>query len=167
MSSKRRNAFTITVFALYLALLVWLVVFKLQTRIADLPQYRQLILVPFSRPGTLDYRNEIKEMILNFLCFIPLGYGLAMLRFPRKAWARALTAFGVSLLFETIQYVFAIGTSDVTDLISNTLGALAGGAAYRLARRILKDRTEIVSDIIWLAVMLLLLAGWIFLSIIN
>lgn len=50
--------------------------------------------------------------------------------------------FGMSLAFETLQFIFAIGTSDITDLISNTTGGIVGIAIVYLFSMILKDKTH-------------------------
>lgn len=167
MGAKRRKAFTITVFALYLLILVWIVVFKLQFSIADIDRRRELILIPFSRPGAVYSGAVIEEMILNVLAFIPVGYGMALIGFPRKVLARALAGFLLSLVFETVQYVFSIGTSDVTDLINNTLGVILGGLAYRLARAVFKSKTETVSDIVLLVLEVLFVAAYALLLIVQ
>lgn len=164
---KRKRIFTVTVLAVYAVLLVWLVLFKLETDLTQLSRYRRVLLVPFVRPDSMSFGFEVSEMLLNLLAFLPLGYWLAMLGFPKKAWARVFTAFCVSLAFEVLQYVFYLGTSDVTDLICNTAGALLGGFAFLGARRMLGHRTETVSNITGLCVMLLLTGAWIFLSLMN
>ena len=48
---------------------------------------------------------------------------------------------GASLALEIAQYVLAVGISDITDLLLNTAGGLAGFGLLALARRGLQDRT--------------------------
>jgi glycopeptide antibiotics resistance protein len=48
----------------------------------------------------------------------------------------------LSLLFEAAQYILALGTSDITDLISNTLGGMAGLAFYRAIEKIKSEKTD-------------------------
>lgn len=36
----------------------------------------------------------------------------------------------VSLTFETVQWIFSIGVSDITDLIGNTLGSGVGAVLF-------------------------------------
>jgi glycopeptide antibiotics resistance protein len=55
---------------------------------------------------------------------------------------------GVSLLFELIQYIFTIGGSDITDLISNTLGGVIGIGFYIVFSRILKEKTNKILNIL-------------------
>lgn len=44
---------------------------------------------------------------------------------------------GVSLLFEVLQFIFAIVGTDITDFIGNTLGGIA---IYLVLRRLLKPK---------------------------
>lgn len=37
-----------------------------------------------------------------------------------------MVAFGTSFLFEVVQFSFAIGASDITDIIGNNLGGIVG-----------------------------------------
>lgn len=70
----------------------------------------------------------------NFAFFVPLGVLLfVQLRSKRAA---TLWGFALSVLVETIQYVFALGRTDIDDLFFNTLGAWFGAwLAQRLGRR--------------------------------
>ena len=110
----------------YLALLVWIILFKLRFSLADLEQQRSINLIPFH------YDNETafhaKEVINNMLVFLPVGVYLKMLG-VRTRYA-ALAGFAISLTFETLQFVLACGASDITDVITNTAGALVGAAIY-------------------------------------
>ena len=45
---------------------------------------------------------------------------------------KVLPVFCVSLLYETLQYIFAIGASDITDLIGNTLGGIIGISIFSM-----------------------------------
>ena len=44
--------------------------------------------------------------------------------------------------YEIIQFIFAIGASDITDLISNTLGGIIGVALVYVLSIVLKDKTH-------------------------
>lgn len=46
---------------------------------------------------------------------------------PKPSWSfttKILTIVGTTVAFETIQYVFAIGRADITDILASTLGGL-------------------------------------------
>jgi glycopeptide antibiotics resistance protein len=50
-----------------------------------------------------------------------------------------LPIFGVSILFEIIQFIFGLGASDITDLINNTLGGVIGILIYFILNKIFKS----------------------------
>jgi glycopeptide antibiotics resistance protein len=80
-------------------------------------------------------------VVENVLLFVPVGLFLGML-VPRWPWWRAgLVAAGTSIALEGAQYVLATGASDVTDVLGNSAGALAGLGLLALARRRLGDPT--------------------------
>ena len=43
---------------------------------------------------------------------------------------------------ELSQYIFCIGASDITDLITNTTGVLVGVGLYYLLKKIFKEKTN-------------------------
>ncbi|MBO4384315.1 MAG: VanZ family protein [Clostridia bacterium] len=146
-------------FVLYLLLLVFLVIFKLDLNISNAYRFRELILIPYYRPVAIN-RTVVEELVMNVVAFIPLGMYLSMLEFPKKIWARILAGFGLSLAFETAQYVFAIGTSDVTDLINNTLGTAIGVLLFIPIKKLLKDKA--VPVVSWTLLVLQLLALFVY-----
>ena len=72
------------------------------------------------------------------LVFLPVGVYLKMLGARTKH--AALAGFAISLIFETLQFVLACGASDITDIITNTAGALAGAAVYAALERVVNPR---------------------------
>lgn len=164
---KKQKGILIAAFALYALLVVWLVMFKLRLDPALLVSYRQLILIPFSRPGAINMRTVAEEIIYNIAAFVPLGIFLSAFEKPKKVWLRILVGLGVSLVFEILQYVFAIGTSDVTDLINNTLGTAIGVLIYIPVKKLLKEKAQLVTGIVLLSLEALALAAYLFLSAAN
>src|SRR5215204_1304140 len=141
-----------TLFAAYLLILLWLVLFKFSyDPVAVLRDFqtRSLNLTPFAYA-----RNS--EMISNIIAFIPFGVMLGV-NFKHVAFRyRIAVIFAFSLAVEIIQYVLAIGATDITDLIMNTLGGLVGLSAYAVASKQTDDQTLELS--ITLSGMLILLA---------
>lgn len=116
-----------TVFAAYLIALLWLLLFKTSVDfvavLAD-SHIRTLNLTLFT-----GHKSEIIE---NFAVFIPFGLLLSA-NFKKIAfWQKLVVIFVFSLAVEITQYVLAIGITDVTDALTNTLGGLFGLAIYRL-----------------------------------
>jgi glycopeptide antibiotics resistance protein len=124
-----------TIFAAYLLILVWLVLFKFSYDpfgvIRDF-QTRSLNLIPFTRAHK-------SEMISNLVAFIPFGVMLGI-NFKQVLFRYKIAViFAFSLAVEIIQYALAIGVSDITDLIMNTVGGLLGLAAYDLVSKHTND----------------------------
>ena len=120
------RALSRTLFAAYLFILVWLVLFKFSydplAVIRDF-QTRSLNLIPFA------YARS-SEMIANVVAFIPFGVMLSV-NFKQVLFKHKIAIiFAFSLAAEIIQYVLAIGASDITDIMMNTLGGFTGLAAY-------------------------------------
>jgi glycopeptide antibiotics resistance protein len=74
-------------------------------------------------------------MIENFIVFVPFGL-LISISFKRIVlWQKLVFIFFFSLAIETIQFLLAIGISDITDLLMNTLGGLAGLLLYKATEK--------------------------------
>lgn len=125
---------------LYLLTLLWLTLFKLSYDIPSILanyQTRSVNLVPFVTFG----QTGLSETVSNIIIFIPFGL-LLSLNFTRVAlWRLLITVFVFSVVVETLQFIFAIGTTDVTDVITNTLGGLVGLVVYRLVNKVVKAET--------------------------
>lgn len=69
----------------------------------------------------------------NVLAFVPFGMILPILiRGTRGFWRIGFLTFEFSLVIETIQLVFKVGSFDVDDLLLNTLGGILGYAAFKV-----------------------------------
>ena len=94
--------------------------------------------IPF-RDLRLHYGGALREVVLNVAMMAPFGFLLPMLK-PRRVFSTAAWAFVFSLSIETMQllYTWSGGPSarsfDVTDLITNTLGAILGYLLFWLLR---------------------------------
>jgi len=131
----RRRGPVIALLAITLALLTWVILWKLEVPWAGSGGLRSVILVPFG-----DGPRAPLELAANLLLFMPVGLYLGMLAPAWRWWRIALLAAGLSLMLELAQYALAVGTSDVTDILVNTAGALLGLGLWRFARRRLGDR---------------------------
>jgi glycopeptide antibiotics resistance protein len=138
---KKKNVLTLILFGTYFIILTWLVLFKLQFSVPVLPDGRVLNFWPFLDASFPEIRN-------NILVFIPLGLYVCMIKSPWSFVKGVLTAAGISALFEILQFVFAIGRADVTDLISNTIGGIVGIGVYALLAKFLKSRANKALNII-------------------
>ncbi|WP_167270881.1 VanZ family protein [Dyadobacter arcticus] len=147
--------------AFYIALLVWLVLFKLKFNIPALFQdeQRSLNLIPFAAPAIVNGRISYGEMIMNCVIFIPFGL-LMSANFKRISFLPKLAfIFAFSFIVELLQYIFAIGATDITDLVTNTLGGFIGLQLYDLSNKYVSDKKI---DRAIIAIGVLMLATFIF-----
>ena len=138
----------------YILFLIWLIFFKLQFNLSYINDHnaRSLNLKPFGAPMRTNGSINKGEMILNCLFFVPFGLLLASTSGPQRFLQNLIIVFLFSIAAESLQYVFAIGASDITDVIMNTLGGFLGLLLYLTARQIgnktIIDRLIIVTGII-------------------
>ena len=124
--TQAMKALSWALFAAYLLILLWLVLFKFSydpfVVIRDF-QTRSLNLIPFARTHT-------SEMVWNIVAFIPFGVMLGVC-FKQVVFRNKIAViFAFSLAVEIIQFALAIGVADITDIIMNTLGGSLGLAGY-------------------------------------
>jgi len=156
---RRKPSATKIIFALYCLILLWLVLFKLAfsfDEIRILQTDRHVNLIPFYYDDEVG-RFHTKEVVLNLFVFIPMGLYLRMLAIPGKK--AILFGFFCSFVLELFQYLFAIGASDITDVITNTLGTAGGICLYTLMRKLFPNKQSTDRFINIVATLALLLFG--------
>ena len=117
---------TLGLLIFYLIALSWIIIFKLRFSIADLPHLRNINLIPFAESVIVNGTIQYDEIIQNLLAFIPYGLFIHILWEDRSLLIQFAPIICTSLFFETVQFIFAIGASDITDLITNSLGGIIG-----------------------------------------
>lgn len=147
INSDKRNTLTLVLFAIYLLALTWLILFKLQFSIPSNVD-RMINLIPFL--GSFNDKGAIRfsEIRVNILVFIPLGIYIYMLKAKLPFVKKVLAIFVLTLAFEITQFVFAIGRSDITDVLSNAFGGVIGLGIYALLSKVLKGRTNKVLNVL-------------------
>lgn len=90
--------------------------FKLSVSIDQLPHFRSINLIPFYYPNKTTY--QIREVLDNLIIFIPFGLYLKTLNINSDR--TIFLGFLLSISLELSQYIFCLGASDITDLITNT-----------------------------------------------
>lgn len=137
----------------YLVVLIRIVLFK-QVALYNLfaaigSMERTISIIPFK--SLLDMINNnisvtrILENILgNIAIFIPFGL---LLPIVQKDKSKKIILYGLitSALIEIIQYVFALGCSDIDDLTLNTLGTIIGYLLYKIIHK--KARADTLTAI--------------------
>ena len=126
LANKKKSKAFLVVFGVYLALLVWCILFKFSLRPEEIPHLRGINLIPYAASVVVNGKVQISEIIENMLVFLPFGLCISAFYPDSEIQNRILLASGLSLFFEVTQYIFAIGASDITDVIDNTLGAVIG-----------------------------------------
>src|SRR5690242_19605255 len=127
---------------LYLIILIWVVFFKLRLSLTSVFEgnQRSVNFVQFGAPAIINGETSYGEMVLNCLFFIPFGLLLSV-NFKRVRFlAQFLFIVVFSLAVELIQYIFAMGATDVTDLIANAAGGLAGLLLYSFCERFISEK---------------------------
>lgn len=149
-----------TLLALYLLILLWLVLFKFSPNnlfsVLDY-QTRSLNLIPFANSSL----GNLRDIINNFVIFIPFGLLLSLNLKRTSFWRKLAFVFIFSMTAEMIQFVFAIGATDITDVITNTFGGFLGLILYDLSNKFVDneklDRFIAVVGTILLILFILLL----------
>ncbi|AQU10380.1 glycopeptide resistance protein VanZ1 [Clostridioides difficile] len=153
MKSRKHNI-TKGLFIVYIIILTWIILFKLQFDISSLEtmNLRSINLIPFAGSLIINNRVDISEIILNVAIFVPFGIYVCMLKEEWSFIKKVIPIFITSLVFETLQYIFALGASDITDLIGNTLGGIIGIAVFMLLSKIFKNNTIKIINVLALIV---------------
>ncbi|MFI5073927.1 MAG: VanZ family protein [Actinomycetales bacterium] len=138
-----RRVLLAVLFAVYLVLLVWIVLWKLETPWVGAGAQRQIKLVPFVRTADTGPTAPF-DLVANIVLFVPFGLYLGLLAPSWRSWRVAGVLVGASVVLEVAQYVLAVGRSDITDVVVNTAGGLAGLGLLALARRRYRARTAVV-----------------------
>lgn len=123
MKSKK---VTLGLLIFYLIALIWIIIFKLQFSFENLPHIRNINLIPFGESVIVNGKMDISEIIQNALAFIPLGLFVHVLWEQKSFLKQFVPIICTTLLFEVIQFIFAIGATDITDFITNSLGGIIG-----------------------------------------
>ena len=129
-------------FTAYLGFLLYLVFFAEQFGRADSDRVYRYNLVPFREISR--YIRHFRALGIysvinlagNVAVFVPFGMWLPILAAPaRKGYHLVFYTFLLSLMIESVQLLFRVGSFDVDDIFLNTLGGLIGFILYYLLNR--------------------------------
>ena len=158
MKNNRQRNLTRILFAVYFLILVWILLFKMSFSLDELYKSRSINLIPFMGSVVVNGRIYINEIIDNILVFIPLGIYICMLKEEWSILRKISVGFFVSLGIEVLQFILAIGATDITDLIGNTLGGIIGIGVFYLFSKVFKNKTNKIINILALIVTILLVS---------
>lgn len=80
------------------------------------------------------------DILGNILVFIPLGVFTGAIFNKGRFFKTTFLALLLSFSFEGTQYLFNIGSPDITDIITNTTGAVIGLIGCSMVRLIFRER---------------------------
>jgi glycopeptide antibiotics resistance protein len=147
-TTKRAKAETVAIFAVFALYAAFLLRLLLLSRAPG--SERSINLIPFasiaeyaSSHSSGTGRVAFANVVGNILIFIPLGVYVSWLRHRAAAWPTMLTVASVSVAVEIIQGVFAVGASDIDDVILNCVGGIIGILTFRLLSSILREQSQV------------------------
>jgi glycopeptide antibiotics resistance protein len=113
----------------FLFFLIWAILWKCGVPFIGDGTERTVNLLPFRG-------NSTWELQFNIAIFVPFGFYLAAAKPNLSLLKKILITLLTSFAFEVVQFALAIGRSDVTDLLMNTLGGIIGIAGFYLLARL-------------------------------
>lgn len=141
---KKSNELGKILFIGYVVILIWILLFKFSLSFDDVAsqfnnQPRNINLVPFKDSVMLNKMIDLSEIINNIIIFIPFGGLLGIVDKKNSFWFKVLVMFLFSIVIEIFQYIFGLGVTDVTDVITNLTGGIIGLLIYQLLKLIIKE----------------------------
>lgn len=121
-------------FAVYLVVLVWLVLWKLHAPSIGGESMRGLKLTPFVAAEGYG-ASQPREVLGNIAVFVPFGLYLGLVA---RSWSWSAVVGVVaatSTALELLQFALAVGATDSSDVIANTAGGLVGFLIAAVVRR--------------------------------
>ena len=152
-----QNILFYSVFLFYIVILLQVLLFKSVPVWQVFSENRRILrdinLVPFyyfTTDDAIARTFAFSNVFGNIVLFIPMGIYIPSLIRNKKFFRYILTIFLISLSVEIIQYIFAIGITDIDDIILNCVGGLIGIAIYKVLLFVAKDidKTRLIITII-------------------
>lgn len=139
----------------YWFILIFYIVLLIDTVFISRDHLRSVNLIPFDSikeyvmvdNGFGHYRLVDMNIWANILMFVPAGIYTILHNKNKSLVKNLLLIFLGSLLIEVIQYTFALGATDIDDIILNVLGGLIGIFIYLLCKKIFQTEEKTKSAI--------------------
>ena len=148
MKNKKQYNLTMILFTIYFFLLIWILLFKMSFSLDELYRGRSINIIPFLGTAMVNGKLHISEIINNILIFVPVGIYTCMLKQDGSITKKISVAFFISLSVEVLQFALAIGATDITDLIGNTMGGVIGIGIFYLCTKVFKNKTINILNIL-------------------
>ena len=132
LTSNKPKAICITLFCLYVSVVLYLTILRFNFRYSD----RQLNLTLFAGLISVFRNAGIGEFLRLFFgnigWFVPFGFLLPILLKRKSFLLTTATGLLFSFFIELMQFIFYKGVAEIDDLILNTLGTAIGYLLYKL-----------------------------------
>ncbi len=73
---------------------------------------------------------------------MPLGIYIEIIFYKWSTTKKILIFLIISLVCEVLQFIFAVGASDITDIINNTLGGIIGFLIFKVIVKLFNNRDK-------------------------
>ncbi|MCC0685378.1 VanZ family protein [Clostridioides sp. ZZV15-6383] len=125
------------IFLIYILMTIRIILFK-DSAIYSIFKgiFRSVNLIPFYTicqfitDSNIDFMRATVNIVRNIGIFIPMGIFFPIIFKNLNKKAIVISIILVSLGFESIQYILALGSSNIDDIILNSLGGIIGIAIY-------------------------------------
>lgn len=94
--------------------------------------------------GDVHYGQQLLEVVLNCIVFLPFGLAFNFITKGKKVWAHIILCFLFSLMIESVQFFTLIGGFSFVDLATNIVGYLIGLGLYHLIFKRIADKYILV-----------------------
>ena len=107
-------------------------------------------MIPFGASG------GVKEIVYNIIIFVPLGILIEIVNKKSSMIRNVIYILLFSLFIEVSQSILAVGATDITDLLTNTLGGILGILIYTSLRKVFNsEKLDVVLIVIGIVILVL------------
>lgn len=147
---KKRRLVAGLLFIIYFIILFYFLFFSEELGRSYMDRTYHYNLVPLKEISRfVKYRELLgtKAVMLNIAgnvaAFLPFGAFLPIFsKRCGKFWRTSFYSFELSLLVETLQLIFKVGSFDVDDLLLNTVGGMLGFLVYKVGMRFWRGKDD-------------------------
>lgn len=131
-SRKRIRIVGKILFVLYIAFIIYFLIFSDWYGRTDMQEYRYNLVLFREIKRFWEYRDQVgwfamfTNLFGNVLIFVPFGFFMPMASKYRSFFSTLFYSFGLTLCVETFQLITKVGSFDVDDLLLNTIGGVVG-----------------------------------------
>ncbi|WP_181873088.1 VanZ family protein [Fontibacillus phaseoli] len=130
-----------------------------------MPSLRSINIIPFNTiiefftSENIDMERALANIGGNIAIFVPLGIFVAYAAHNKPLRSSFLCLLLTSFAFEVIQYVFALGSSDIDDILLNFAGGAIGVCVYKWFSKTTSSRNQFLMSLIGFFLVTGLLGG--------